>query len=183
MKNYYKTLGLNKNATIEEIKKAYRKLAFVYHPDHNKSENASFYFREITEAYEILKDSEKRKIYDEIFLGNNSKQVEERMNNWQNQAKKKATEYSEMDYDAFKNNLMNELALVAKHSGNFGCLIFIIFGFLLSFYMLIKSLIEKNETLVGGMILNIVVYSILVIWLYPKFTQNYKNDRKNIKKR
>lgn len=182
MKNYYKTLGLNQNATIEEIKKAYRKLAFEYHPDHNKSENASSFFREITEAYEILKDTEKRKVYDEFVLGNNSKQAEERMDSWQNQAKKKATEYSEMDYDAFKNNLMNELALVARHSGNFGCLIFIIFGFLMSFYMLIKSLIEKNETMVGGMILNIVVYSILVIWLYPKFTQNYKNDRKNINK-
>ena len=104
------------------------------------------------------------------------------MGSWQYKAKEKATEYSEMNYDAFKNNIMNELALVARHSGNFGCLIFIIFGFLLSFYMLIKSLIEKNETLIGGMTLNIVVYSILVIWLYPKFTQNYKDYIKNMNK-
>jgi curved DNA-binding protein CbpA len=182
MKNYYKTLGLNQDATIEEIKKAYRKLAFEYHPDHNKTENASSFFREITEAYEILKDTEKRKVYDEFVLGKNSKQTEEKMGSWQNQAKEKATEYSEMNYDTFKNNIMNELALVARHSGNFGCLIFIIFGFIASFSGLIKSLIEKDETLIGGMILNIVVYSILVIWLYPKFTQNYKDERKNMNK-
>lgn len=182
MKNYYKTLELNQNATLDEIKKSYRKLAFEYHPDHNKSQNANAFFIEITEAYEILKDIEKRKIYDDLLFGKNSKTTEESMGNWQNQAKQKAEQHSAMDYDVFKNNIMNELALVAKHSGNFGCLIFIVFGFIISFYMLIKSLFEKDETLIMGMVINIVGYSILVIWLYPKFTQNYKDDRKNMNK-
>lgn len=182
MKNYYKTLELYQNATIVDIKKAYRKLAFKYHPDYNKSENANSIFREITEAYEILKDFEKRKVYDDFLLNKNSKQTEEKMDSWQRQAKEKATEYSEMNYDTFKTNIIKELTLVARHSGNFGCLIFIIFGFVISFYVLIKSLIEKDENMVGGMILNIVFYTILIIWLYPKFTQNYKDDRNNMNK-
>lgn len=66
MKNYYYFLGVKENASAEDIKKAYRKLSFKYHPD--KNENDDFFadrFREIQEAYEILGDQEKRRIYDE----------------------------------------------------------------------------------------------------------------------
>lgn len=63
--NYYKILGVNKNATAAEIKKAYRKLAMKYHPDHNKgNEDAEKRFKEISEAYAVLSDKEKRKQYD-----------------------------------------------------------------------------------------------------------------------
>ncbi len=66
-KDYYKVLGVNKNATQEEIKKAYRKLALKYHPDKNKNnKKAEEKFKEITEAYEILGNSEKRKKYDKF---------------------------------------------------------------------------------------------------------------------
>lgn len=64
--DYYKTLGLNKNATDEEIKKAYRKLARKHHPDLNPSDKeAHIRFQEINEANEVLSDPEKRKKYDE----------------------------------------------------------------------------------------------------------------------
>ena len=66
-KNYYKTLGVERNATPEQIKKAYRKLAMKWHPDRN-SENkkeAEAKFKEIGEAYSILSDDKKRKIYDQ----------------------------------------------------------------------------------------------------------------------
>ena len=66
-KDYYKVLGVPKNATLDEIKKAYRKLAVKYHPDRNKGDkNAENKFKELSEAYEVLKDSEKRKKYDSL---------------------------------------------------------------------------------------------------------------------
>lgn len=63
--DYYKILGVNKNATDSEIKKAYRKLAMKYHPDHAKGDkDAEAKFKEISEAYAVLNDKEKRKQYD-----------------------------------------------------------------------------------------------------------------------
>lgn len=64
-KDYYTVLGVPRNATQEEIKKAYRKLAMQYHPDKNKgNKEAEEKFKEINEAYAVLSDPEKRKIYD-----------------------------------------------------------------------------------------------------------------------
>jgi molecular chaperone DnaJ len=63
--DYYKILGVTKQSTEEEIKKAYRKLALKYHPDKNPdNKEAESKFKEISEAYEVLGDSEKRKKYD-----------------------------------------------------------------------------------------------------------------------
>jgi curved DNA-binding protein len=65
MKDYYKTLGVDKNATPEDIKKAYRQLALKYHPDRNKGDKeAEERFKEINEAYAVLSDQEKRRQYD-----------------------------------------------------------------------------------------------------------------------
>ncbi len=63
--DYYKILGINKNASEEEIKKSYRKLAMKYHPDHTKgNKEAEEKFKKISEAYAVLSDKEKRKQYD-----------------------------------------------------------------------------------------------------------------------
>jgi curved DNA-binding protein len=72
-KDYYKTLGIDKNASQDEIKKAYRKLAMKYHPDRNEgNKNAEEKFKQVTEANEVLSDPDKRKKYD--TLGSNWKQ-------------------------------------------------------------------------------------------------------------
>ena len=63
--DYYKTLGVDKKASAEEIKKAYRKLARQYHPDRNPDDkNAEARFKEISQAHDVLGDPEKRKQYD-----------------------------------------------------------------------------------------------------------------------
>ena len=65
-KDYYEILGVNKNSSIEEIKKKFRKLALEFHPDRNKAPDASEKFKEINEAYQVLVDPEKKKIYDQF---------------------------------------------------------------------------------------------------------------------
>lgn len=65
--DYYKLLGLSKDASDEQIKKAYRKLAMKYHPDHARDDkSAEEKFKKISEAYAVLSDKEKRKQYDEF---------------------------------------------------------------------------------------------------------------------
>ena len=64
-KDYYDVLGVSKSASKDELKKAYRKLAMKYHPDRNPDdEKASEKFKELSEAYEILSDDQKRQTYD-----------------------------------------------------------------------------------------------------------------------
>lgn len=69
-KDFYKTLGVEKNASAEDIKKSYRKLAMKFHPDQNKGNaEAEAKFKEISEAYDVLKDEQKRAAYDRFGAG------------------------------------------------------------------------------------------------------------------
>ncbi|MBO8171425.1 MAG: molecular chaperone DnaJ [Bacillaceae bacterium] len=65
-RDYYEVLGVSKDASADEIKKAYRKLARKYHPDVNKSPDAEEKFKEVKEAYDVLSDSQKRANYDQF---------------------------------------------------------------------------------------------------------------------
>ncbi|MEO8856277.1 MAG: DnaJ C-terminal domain-containing protein [Burkholderiaceae bacterium] len=65
-KDYYKVMGLERGASVDEVKKAYRKLARKFHPDVSKDPQAEAHFKELGEAYEVLKDPEKRAAYDRL---------------------------------------------------------------------------------------------------------------------
>ena len=65
-KDYYEILGVSKTTSIDEIKKKFKKLALKYHPDRNKEEGAEEKFKEISEAYAVLSDKEKRNVYDQF---------------------------------------------------------------------------------------------------------------------
>ncbi|MDP2649364.1 MAG: DnaJ domain-containing protein [bacterium] len=65
-KDYYQLLGVQKTDSLDEIKKAYRKLALQYHPDRNKTKEAEEKFKEINKAYEVLSDTQKRQAYDQF---------------------------------------------------------------------------------------------------------------------
>ena len=67
-KDYYKILGVSRDAKPDEIRKAYRKLAKQYHPDVNKAADAEEKYKEINEAYEVLKDPDKRQKYDTLGM-------------------------------------------------------------------------------------------------------------------
>jgi len=68
-KDYYAILGVDRKATADDIKKAYRKLAQKHHPDVNKEPGAEEKFKDIAEAYQALKDPEKRAAYDQLGTG------------------------------------------------------------------------------------------------------------------
>lgn len=65
-KDYYDILGVSKQASLDEIKRAYRKLALQYHPDRNKGKEAEEKFKEVTKVYEVLSDTQKRQQYDQF---------------------------------------------------------------------------------------------------------------------
>lgn len=84
-KDYYKALNIKKEATKDEIKRAYRKLARKFHPDINKDGDAPSSFNEISEAYEVLKDDLKRQEYDTIRDFEHNNKTSHSDPNWANQ--------------------------------------------------------------------------------------------------
>src|ERR1700733_5281369 len=65
-RDYYEILGVTRAADADEVKRAYRKMARKYHPDVSKEKNAEDKFKEVQEAYEVLRDADKRAAYDQL---------------------------------------------------------------------------------------------------------------------
>lgn len=114
-KDYYKVMGVDKGANEKEIKLAYRRLARKYHPDISKEPNAEEKFKEVGEAYEVLKDPKKRKVYDQYA------------HDWELRQKagssphRQAQEYGSQDYqyshDFFESLFGAEAAFRQHHRG------------------------------------------------------------------
>ena len=68
-RDYYEVLSVSRDASDEEIKRAFRKLAFQYHPDRNREDGTAEKFKEVNEAYEVLSDASKRSVYDRYGHG------------------------------------------------------------------------------------------------------------------
>ena len=67
-KNFYEYMEITNEATTSDIRKAYRRLSLILHPDKNDAEDASLKFRWLAAIYDVLKDSDKRKIYDRVLV-------------------------------------------------------------------------------------------------------------------
>lgn len=116
--DYYKLLGLTQNATREEIKKAYRKLALEFHPDRNKSPDAHEKFIEINEAYLILYDEEARTKYDnEYKIHFNREKTKKQNNNEYTDKKNKEKEWSYASENHFDDADLNDWSKKAKQQG------------------------------------------------------------------
>ncbi len=100
-KDYYTTLGIDRDATQGEVKRAYRKLARKYHPDINKGDNAERRFKEIGEAYEVLQDTEKRAAYDKFGKDWTAGQDFDPPPNWDNGFEFHGGGYTETDASQF----------------------------------------------------------------------------------
>jgi len=100
-KDYYKIMGVKRDATQDEVKRAYRKLARKYHPDVSKEADAEIRFKEIGEAYEVLKDPEKRAAYDQLGMSWKSGQDFRPPPDWDTGFEHRGASAEEMDPEAF----------------------------------------------------------------------------------
>jgi len=111
--DYYKTLGIDKNASAEEIKKAYRKLARKMHPDLNPNDkDAHQKFQQINEAHEVLSDAEKRKKYDQYGKDwQHADQFEQQRQSQQNQQRYSGSQFSggdDTDFSSFFESMFGQ---------------------------------------------------------------------------
>lgn len=139
--DYYKVLNISENATLEEIKKAFRKLAKEFHPDKNKSKDTSAKFREVFEAYEILKDKITRDIFDErrrkfyttkrTEFNSEKNTKSETYENVKKEAYKRAEYFSRMTFDAF---LQSSIFILKKATSKFALILMLLFGLFMIFF-------------------------------------------------
>ncbi len=140
MKDYYKILQLNRNATQVEIKRAYRRLAMQYHPDRNPDIKSQRFFVEISEAYRILSNPERKKHYDDL-LNNKHKRISYTYQTARERAQARARAYADLRKRRQEAKKEETRKYFQKHLRKtmLACLIVTIFSNLLIFDYLLPS--------------------------------------------
>jgi curved DNA-binding protein CbpA len=161
--DYYKILGVSRDATAEQIRKAYRSKAKLYHPDINRSPNANVLFQLINEAYQVLVDSEKKKWYD-------FKMKYPSTTGMKPQAERRRTVNYETYYKAYTRYQQEkkEEELFSKRTtkiiDNFSFYFLVLAGFMAIIYSTIDLIFDKvNMKNMGGMIFG--VWFLLLMFL------------------
>ncbi|MFN4255529.1 MAG: DnaJ domain-containing protein [Saprospiraceae bacterium] len=179
-------------STLEEIKKAFRKLALQYHPDRNKESNAHEKFIEITEAYEVLKDDEKRKEYDlmyNIFFGERqqveqeeekyqNRNYEERRKQWEDLGRKMADEYSSIPFEEFARRLLKEVSIGVSYIPNLIAILITGGGGIMMLTMLPSLASDVGGGAAIVILLFVVGFIYLAYRLYLVAKADYSEDRK-----
>ena len=139
--DYYKILNISENATLKEIKRVFRELAKEFHPDKNKSNDASLKFIEVFEAYEILKDKITKDIFDERrkqFYNKKSAEFDKQKNTKsekyeyvKKEANKRAEYFSRMTFDDF---LQSSIFMLKKATSKFALILMFLFGLFMIFF-------------------------------------------------
>ena len=119
-KDYYQVLGVSKTATADEIKKQYRRLAHKYHPDVSKESGAEEKFKAMKEAYEVLKDPEKRKAYDQMGSGYHGGDSFNPPPEWEFQGgQQKHGHHAQADFSDFFESLFGQHRAGGRHNASF----------------------------------------------------------------
>jgi hypothetical protein len=180
---YYNILGLPVNSSIEEIKKAYRKKARLYHPDINNLPDAIDKFIRLTEAYDFLIiNHEKGQLDDQDYF----KVVEEWRKYRQDRSRKRAQYYARSSYVRFKNSkyykstrILNASSVIFNFAIAVTVLIFTVFGYILKLKNPMPG--EENRTLFSFILLltiSVILLSISIIYLKAYIETNKKHRKK-----
>jgi len=179
--DYYEILGLPVDSSLEEIKKAYRKKARLYHPDVNPSSGAKDLFISVTEAYEFLiVNHEKIKSDDQAYR--------QAMEDWrkyrQDRSRKRATAYARTSYDTFKNTrfykttrIFDGTTIIFSFVISIMVLTYTVFGYIYRLRHPIPDL-EKPSVFVFIMLLLMGMIFFVVSFIYLKAYQETSKKRK-----
>ncbi len=179
MIDYYAILGLKNGASLEEIKKAYRKLAMKYHPDKTDSEEAKNNFVMITEAYEFLQDNNRRNALNKKqsrkdFYDKKQKVYEEWLKNGQAKAQIKAKKDAEIPYSDFQEKILGGFALVFSRLINWALLLF---SFIVLFIPWMQYYTEEDEDLRVTLPIVWIFTFLGLAFLYAAWKANFSEDR------
>lgn len=190
-KDYYSILNISNNSTKTEIVKTFRDLAKKYHPDKNSSPNASEKFRKVFEAYEILKDENKRKTYDQFWKQKyqnktvrNQSDFEPEFKEQREYAKQSAEKYSKMPYEDFIKSTIFDIKFIVKKTPTIGAIILLFslgIFFLFFMFMLFTSNIDGGTGILAGLFILLIAGGIFAVAIsdWNKLMAEKKRQKSN----
>ena len=183
LNDYYEALGIPVNSSLEEIKKAYRKKARLYHPDINPSPDAKDLFISVTEAYEFL-------IANHEKIKNNDQAFNQAMEDWrkyrQDRSRKRATVYAKGSYGAFKNTrfykttrIFDGTTLIVSFAISIMVLIYTVYGYIFRLHHPIQGLERPSVfALIMFLLLGMIFFVVSFIYLREYQENSKKHNTK-----